>query len=113
MSSFCDRDTPRLTVGAAGIQVRKRVPFDASLTWRQGILDMPGAGHTYAVQFAKPTDVQRSQGLGLLVRPAHTHAVDEYHSYRFEEFFGFGCHCSGFTCTTVTGVYSQNVEGLE
>lgn len=100
-------------MGATGIQVRKRVPFDASLTWRQGILDMPGESNTYTVQFANPTAAQRRQGLGLLVRPAHTHAVDEYHSYRFEEFFGFGCHCSGYTCTTVTGVFSQNVKGLE
>lgn len=111
--SFHTRDNqPMLAVGAAGIAVRKRMPFAASATWRQGILGMPGAGHTYAVLFATPTVAQRREGLGLLVRPAHATAVEAYHSGPFEEFFGFGCHCSGFTGTTVTGVFSQHVEGL-
>ena len=110
MSTFHSRDTLLLAVGADGIAVRKRVPFDATANWHAGYLDMQG--HRYAVQFAAPTAALLRQGLGLLVRPAHVSAVKEYHSAPFEAFFGFGSHCDGFKCTTVTGVAIKNVTGL-
>jgi hypothetical protein len=111
MSTFHTRDNQStLAVGAAGIAVRKRVPFSAAAKWHAGFLHL--LGHVYAVQFGTPTAALRREGLGLLVRPAHATAVKACHSAPFEEFFGFGCHCSGYTWTTVTGVFRQNVKGL-
>ena len=68
--------------------------------WQQGTLGMSDLGKQ--VRFTVWMCHNHSKLYPILLRP-----LQSYHNSVFEQFFGFGCHCSGFSTDVTIGVPPQ------
>jgi len=68
--------------------------------WKEGTLVMSDQGKQ--VRFRVWMSHNHSKAYPILLRP-----LEQYHNAVFEQFFGFGCHCSGFSTDVTIGVPPQ------
>ena len=69
-------------------------------TWQEGTLVLSDLGNQRS--FRVSMSHNHSKAYPILLRP-----LEPYHNAVFEQFFGFGCHCSGFSTNVTIGVPPQ------
>ena len=83
-----------------GMQI-KRLSNDSSGEWTNGDLVISDMGkiNNFTVSLCVN---DKDPKYPIKIRPAK-----KYDSYTFEQFFGFGCHCDGYSTKTTIGVLVQ------